>query len=324
MKKSLPLCFGILLASVMIGCTNQKNSDSQTHGHTHEDGTTHSHTHEIDYTGAYALEDAAYGTKTIVTLTDDKRIIVTNALPNHETGAFPNEGNPNTIKAQELRYEIPLRPVYTGKAKWAREPGVALNGVKFEPETAERVVCESGEQYRIEARQNFLDMGLDVNNAHVQPTGAYHYHGVPTGMISSFDTGKDLVHVGYAKDGFPIYYSKSGTYKPSYQKAEEPREGTDCYYRSPRVTIDADLDGTEPDGTYVSDWEYVEGLGQLDECNGIEIDGNYAYLLTDEYPYVGRCLMGEFTEARPGGGRRPGADHPHGPPPGGARPPRRE
>ena len=317
----------ILLSMATLSCTNQKSRQSSNHDHS---DLSHHHATEvatapIDYTGAYSLVDETYGTKTVVTLTKDKRIIVTNALPNHETGTFPNPGNPNRIKAQNLRYEIPLHPVNTGKATWAKEPGVALNGIKFEPETAEMVICESGERYKIEAQQTLLDLGLDQNNAHVQPTGAYHYHGVPVGLVAIFDQGQDLVHIGYAIDGFPIYYSKSGVYKPSFRKITEPRTGEDCYYKSPHLTIDKDFEGTDADGTYVSDWEYEEGLGQLDECNGVEINGEYVYLLTDTYPFVGRCLMGTFTESRPGPGNSgpgPGGQRPSGPPPGGGRPPR--
>jgi len=57
--------------------------------------------------------------------------------------------------------------------------------------------------------------------------------------------------------------------------------------------------------TFKPDWEYVKGLGDLNECNGVMIDGKYVYLVTDEYPYVGRCLMGEFKEERPPHGPRP-------------------
>lgn len=64
-----------------------------------------------------------------------------------------------------------------------------------------------------------------------------------------------------------------------------------------------DLEGTTPDGTYGSDWAHTEGAGDLDECNGIEIDGTYAYVITDEYPYIPRCLMGEAANTGgPGGG----------------------
>ena len=41
------------------------------------------------------------------------------------------------------------------------------------------------------------------------------------------------------------------------------------------------------------------------------------YIITDEYPYVGRCLNGEFTEEHPHGPPPPGGGHGqrrHGPP----------
>lgn len=299
----LPLnkIYNILLIGFLVITISCKNSTTASL-HSHDDG---SHTHETtNYFESYTLEDSHYGTKTVVIVKGDTRKITTNALPNHETGTFPNEGNPNTITPQNRTYSIPLTPKYLGKAQWVREPGVALNGVKFEPETAEAVLCESGERFRVEAKQNLIDMGLDENNAHVQPTGAYHYHGTPTSMIAKFDKGEDLVHIGFANDGFAIYYSKSGVYTPSFRLYDENREGEDCAYDRPGNHIDVSIENSKPDGTFVSDWEYVAGLGNLDECNGTEINGTYAYLVTDSYPYVPRCLMGEFEEER------------HGPPPG--------
>ncbi|KAA3623610.1 MAG: YHYH protein [Flavobacterium sp.] len=297
------LYLGISIVA-LAGCNNIPASLTHIHGesrHTHHEDI--SKDDPIDYFGSYTLEDEQYGTRTVVTVKDGKRNIETNALPNHQTGTFPNEGNPNTIKPQNRTYSLPLNPKYTGEAKWVREPGVALNGIKFEPETAEVVACESGERYRVEAKQELINMGLDFNNAHVQPTGAYHYHGSPTSMIELFDTGSDLVHIGFAKDGFAIYYSKSGAYSPSYRLYDEEREGEECSYNRPGYQLDVAIEESDPDGTFVSDWEYVEGLGDLDACNGTVIDGTYAYIVTDTYPYVGRCLMGEFEEER------------HGPPP---------
>jgi YHYH protein len=269
-----------------------------------------------DYTGAYTIKDDTYGTKTVVSIEGGKRIMVTNGLPNHVTGEFPNPGNPNKISAQNVTYNIPLNPVNTGKSKWAREPGVAVNGVKFEPETAEAFVCETGERYRIEAFQKLVDLGLDANNAHVQPTGAYHYHGVPLDLVKLLDKGEDLIHIGFAHDGFPIYYSKSGAYKPSYKLVSKSRTGDVCSYKTPKGTTNKELKGTTPDGTFVSDWEYVKGLGTLDECNGTTVNGKYTYIATDGYPYIGRCLMGEFKEERPKG-PPPGGQgkRPDGPPP---------
>lgn len=295
----------VVLLALAVSCKNGTNTSSHSHDVAIHSYGEDSHTHNvIDYFDSYRLEDQQYGTKTVVTVKNNTRKIVTNALPNHDTGTFPNSGNPNTITAQDRTYTIPVVPKYTGEARWVREPGVALNGVKFEPETAEMVFCESGERYRVEAKQDLIAMGLDENNAHVQPTGAYHYHGTPTSMISTFDTGEDLVHIGFAKDGFAIYYSKSGAYTPSFRLYDETRAGEACAYDRPGNHIDVPIEDSHPDGTFVSDWEFVHRLGDLDACNGTEVNGTYAYLVTDLYPYVPRCLMGAFEEER------------HGPPPG--------
>ena len=299
MKIKQILILGFLI-SLLLSC----NSSKENHSHSHNGGESHSHESISNYFGDYTIQDNTYGTKTTVTVKGNERKMVTNSLPNHETGAFPNPGNPNTISLQSKSYTFPVNPNYTGKAQWIREPGIALNGVKFEPGTAEVVQCETGENYRVEAIQNVIDLGLDFNHAHVQPTGEYHYHGSPTSLISNDDNGEDLVHVGFAHDGFPMYFSKSGKYKPSFKLLDGSREGEDCTY-STHKTIDISVGGHH-DGTYGSDYEYVSGYGDLDECNGITVNGQYMYFVTESFPYVSRCLMGEVKneqQRRPNGGR---------------------
>lgn len=281
----------VVLISAIIGCKNHNSKHSHSHSDSEEN---HSHTNQ-DYFKSYSFVNENYGTKTIVTVNNSERKMETNALPNHKTGEFPRKGNPNTISAQNRTYIFPVNPKYTGKPTWVREPGVALNGVKFEPGTAEVVVCETGENYRVEAFQDIIDLGLDFNHAHVQPTGAYHYHGSPTSVIEDLDEGKDLIHIGFANDGFPIYYSKSGVYKPSYILLDGNREGEDCTYTNPKNTIDISVGGHH-DGAFGSDFEYVANSGDLDECNGITVDGEYRYIVTNEFPYVSRCLMGEVAQ----------------------------
>ena len=313
-EENIPFSMNILrfslLASLLIGIACQSTKSNKV---SYPASQANALLSDIDFQQEYALLNSEYGTETYVAIQEDSRHIKTNALPNHATGKFPNKGNPNTISAQSSTYEIPLKPQFSGKSQWAREPGVAVNGIKFEPETAERFVCETGEIYRIEAFQELVDLGLDFNHAHVQPTGAYHYHGVPTELVKLLDKGEDLILVGFALDGFPIYYSQSGRYKPSYALADELRTGDVCAYRNPKQRLEKELNHSRPDGTFVSDWEYVDGLGDLDECNGTEIDGNYAYFVTEEYPYMSRCLKGVFSEKR---SRRP-------PPRGQGRPPHR-
>ena len=252
-----------------------------------------------EYLGSYTLVDKEFGTMMTVTVDGSIRTINSNALPDHETGDFPNSGNPNTISEQDVSYDFATEPTYTGAATGVRMTGVAVNGVKFEPGTAENVTCGTGETFRLEALQDIYNLGFDFNNAHVQPTGEYHYHGVSQLLVEAYEHDGDLVHVGFAADGFLMYYSKSGAYGSGYELVMADRTGTDCVLSLPPKDA-VNIDGTSPDGTYTSDWVYNEGGGALDSCNGITIGGEYLYVITDDYPYVGRCLNGEVSAGATG------------------------
>jgi len=252
-----------------------------------------------NYLSDYVLNDGNYGTKVTVIVSNGIRNIVSNSLPNHPTGNFPNAGNPNTISEQSKVWDFPAIGTYTGVASNVREPGIALNGVKFEPGTAETVTCDSGEVYRVEGLQNEFVLGMDFNNAHVQPSGEYHYHGISQLLVEAFEDDSDLVLIGFAKDGFLIYYSKSNSYKSSYKLSNDLRTGIQCKISLNRSGSNTfNLEGTVPDGTYTSDWIFIPNSELLDECNGTIIDDEYAYVVTDSFPFIPRCLMGEFSENR--------------------------
>lgn len=259
-------------------------------------------TQASDYLDSYSLSDDIFGTMVSVTVDETTRTIVSNSLPDHDTGEFPNNGNPNTISAQSMVLTYPATPTWTGAANFAQMPGMAVNGIAFEPGTAETVTCASGEVYRIEGLQDLYNLGMDFNNAHVQPTGQYHYHGIADLLVSTHDTGNDLVQVGFAADGYLMYYSRSGVYGSSYSLDATARTGTDCVASGPAGGSAVAIEGSSTDGTYGSDWVFSAGAGDLDECNGTEIDGEYAYVLTDEFPFIPRCLNGEFTATGPGAG----------------------
>ena len=251
------------------------------------------------YLDSYTLNDAEFGTQVTVTVEGTRRTIVTNALPDHETGDFPNNGNPNAISAQDLSYEYTTEPTFADEASSPLVIGVAVNGVKFEPGTAESVTCSSGEIYRVEALQDIYNLGLDFNNAHVQPTGEYHYHGASQLLADAYSTDDDLVLVGFAADGYLMYYSKSGAYKSGYELVSAARSGTDCTASSALRVDDVEVDGTSPDGTFTSDWFWSDEAGDLDSCNGITIDGTYGYVITNEFPFISRCLNGDAIDAGP-------------------------
>lgn len=310
MKTAGALIVALILAvGVYLVATNEEGETSNEAGgtstslETQDTNNSATISTESDYMGDYEIVDEDYGTEVSVVVDTEAgtRTITANAIPNHTTGDFPNEGNPNTISEQNLSYTYPLNPTFTGNAIFARTPGVAINGVKLEPATAERAICSSGEVYSIEALQDRVDLGLDINNAHVQPTGEYHYHGKSSLLTSALTGDNDLVHVAFAADGYMIYYSKSGRYAPSYKVGTNNREGAGCSYSNPATGDEVEF-GPTKDGSLDVDWEYLEGQGDLDECNGITIDGQYIYLMTDEYPYISRCLNGEFSELQPGSG----------------------
>lgn len=231
---------------------------------------------------------------------DGYRYITANGIPVHTTGEFPNDGNPHTISAQNHTFRVTLAPEYTGAPTFVRPAfGVALNGVPFEPGTAEYWNRDRNSGWNYDALSGKINLGTDENNAHVQPTGSYHYHGLPTGLLS----GQAMTLIGYAADGFPIYGqygyadpndASSGIVKPqsSYQlKTGQRPSGPGGSY----------------DGTFVEDFEYVVGTGDLDECNGRfgvtpeHPEGIYHYYVTEMFPFVPRCVMGtaDASFARP-------------------------
>lgn len=234
--------------------------------------------------------------------------IISNGIPIHRTGVFPGRGNPHSISEQRHDLKVSKNPQTNMETTQSRFFGVALNGVMFVPGTAEcwgkkrggRSQRGLGSQpftrkpprprsprnmddceWREEAIVNGSSrLGLDDNFAHVQPSGMYHYHGRPEGLIKRLNqkTNKDLLLVGYAGDGFKIYVSQGNKYSSSYRlKSGTRRTGPSGVY----------------DGTYTADYKFISDAGELDECNGLTInDGTYAYIITKEFPFVPRCWRG--------------------------------
>ena len=210
--------------------------------------------------------------------------IESNSIPSHQPGRFPNRGNPHRIKAQSIQLKVPKTPQPITKPinNSGYIAGVALNGVLFEPSTAE---CYGGRRnlkclWREEAIVNQVSsLGLDQNNAHVQPTGLYHYHALPVGLIQQLQhfNRHDIILVGYAADGYPLLFDPKALYRSSYRLRSGFRTGDDA-------------PAGRYDGTYTADFEYKANSGNLDECNGAKIDGHYAYFFTESFPYMPRCF----------------------------------
>ena len=254
------------------------------------------------------------------------RILIGNGIPNHEVGTFPNLNNPNSISEQNVSKSFTLCPsiIYESGLELvgpAMAIAYALNSVKFDPATAGR--CnDAGEcslargegNWSIEALgHETFDFGDDMNHAHVQPNGAYHYHGIPELLIDFLGDKDGMTLVGWASDGFPVY-ARYGYADPENSQSQLKALTTSYRLKSQPDknrpnTLTAILGGPNansninkpiPMGAFTQDYEYVEGLGDLDECNGIfgvtpEFpDGIYYYVVTDDFPFFTRCLKGNI------------------------------
>ena len=257
-----------------------------------------------------------------ITVEGDTRRIRTNGLPNHPTGRFPTRGNPNSIKPQEFDFRIPLVPTEAGKPTPVGMNlfGVALNGCFFEAGTAEWWKNDRNSGWHIEAigpRGGHL--GLDFNNGHVQPTGAYHYHSVPTGMIEVLvgeESARKPLLIGWAADGYPIY-GPWGFTDPKDPESPVKRLSPSWQLKDGSRPTQPASPGGRYDGTYEEDFHFVEGSGDLDVMNGrfgvtAEFpEGTYYYVVTEEFPFVSRSWKGTpSSDMSKRGGRRGGPGRP--------------
>ena len=216
-----------------------------------------------------------------------KEILVeANGIPWHKVGQFPNRSNPHTISEQAYEFVVQanqrasrqITPLHndTGFGPPNTPFGIAVNGVLFDPGTAEFFNGDRSSDWNYEALSGAVPLGVDFNNAHVQPNGAYHYHGLPTGLLQKLNLN-DKKHsplIGYAMDGYPIYAIYG--YK---------------------------------------DYQYVKGSGDLDECNGRFTvtaeypEGTYAYFLTEDWPVIPRNFKATPLKLRGGPPRSHGHRH---------------
>lgn len=258
----------------------------------------------------------------VIKVSGGSRLVDADGIPNHVTGDFPNDHNPNSISPQNYHFKVPIHPMEAAtpirsERYWF---GVALNGVPFEPGTGE--FYNGQREWMYEAKSGFIDLGLDNNNAHVQPQGSYHYHGLPSGLIMKLGgDGKKMLLVGWGADGYPLYTSYA------YSNPKDPRSALKKMksgYRL-RTGVRKGGPGGAFDGRFPTDYEFVKGAGDLDECNGrtgVTPDfpnGTFYYCLTEEFPYISRKFHGtpdpSFQKMGPAAGGPGGRRRPPGPPP---------
>ncbi|TWU30034.1 YHYH protein [Bythopirellula polymerisocia] len=248
-----------------------------------------------------------------IEIAGDYRVIRANGIPDHQTGRFPNRGNPNRIAEQSYSYRVPAKPEIAQRVTPAagQSFGIAVNGIPFDPGAAEVYRGNPRGGWHYEPLSGAVPLGIDANHAHVQPTGAYHYHGLPVDLLKvlKVDGSSHSSIVGWAADGFPIY-AIYGFANPDDNKSQV--KGLKSSYRLKEGTRPGgNLPDGKYDGTFVADYVFEEGLGDLDECNGRVCitpeypEGTYAYFLTEDWPVIPRNYRGTPSPDFRRGGRPP-------------------
>lgn len=233
-------------------------------------------------------------------ISGDTRCITSNGVPEHQVGTW----RPGAVVVpQEHEFCVDATPELTDTiTRGIRFTGMTVTGIPLRPGTAEYYDASSEKGWSRDRSSgwNLEGVGglrMDNQNAHVDGDGIYHYHGIPPFVVGNLEG----TLFAYAADGFEIHYMGEEE-QSSWQLRKGERESGP---------------GGAFDGTYVQDYEYVEGSGTLDECNGAMRDERYTYFATNTYPFFPRCFKGTVLEelrAGGGGGDRPERD--------GERPPR--
>lgn len=254
------------------------------------------------------------------------RTLSGNGVPNHAVtgGVFASQ-----LTAQTISQTFPLEPVLAAQVTQVKEPGYALNSVKFDPATAgtcpDNAVDDSDCNYAMgsdtwgmvatagDTSPWKFGFGVDENDAHVQPNGQYHYHGIPVNLVAKLNPSNatSMTLVGWAADGFPMYSVEGHADANDLTSAVADMKSSFQTVGTPAANRPSVADF--PLGHFTQDWEYVAGSGDLDECNGRfgatpEFpQGIYHYHLTRTYPFVQRCVKGDGVV---GGGGPPGGGPP--------------
>lgn len=230
-----------------------------------------------------------------ISVEDDQCVFISNSIPNHdfndETARFATP-----VSAINAEYRVPISPRFAASStpiSLATNNVIFLNGVKLDLVAAGcfgvgsgRIGCnDMNQSWRYDPMSPTSRFGTDRHNAHTQADGAYHYHGNPNALFDQNPTAESPV-IGFAADGFPVFGS-------FINDNSQIRAVTSSYQlRNGRRPTGEGNPGGRYDGTFIDDYEYVAGSGDLDECNGMTRNGAYGYYVVDQYPWVLACYKG--------------------------------
>jgi len=202
----------------------------------------------------------------------DSIVVTSNGIPDYTY----IETSPGSPGAANYTFTIPAAPAMADEVTDVPDLGtaaVALNGVPIYGPTE----GTGGDVLSLAG-------ALSECGSHNGPTG-FHIHQILTTdntdcLFTPAEVAAAPQLVGYAFDGYPIY-TGIDQYTSSWELTDESLFATDTWAAH----------------------SYVEGSGDLDQCNGLtDAAGNYAYYTTETFPYVIGCYSGVVDVQASGGG----------------------
>ncbi len=247
--------------------------------------------------------DLGFTSDVVITVMEDACTLVSNNIPNHdfndESAHFATD-----VSTVTQNFTLPRNPQIAANPTDLSQrtyDAVFLNGVPLDllsagcyrpegPRADENgnvaIGCSANDPWLLDPLGTGNRFGADAHNAHTQPNGSYHYHGNPEALFDDNPGPNGSPVIGFAADGFPIYGSyfldDTGTVRKALS-GWTLREGQ-------RPSGDGNPGG-DYDGLYIDDWEFTN-TGDLDRCNGMTVNGQYGYYVTDAYPWVMGCITG--------------------------------
>ncbi|MEM8957043.1 MAG: YHYH protein [Pseudomonadota bacterium] len=262
-----------------------------------------------DYVGTYVanVEDiqkgVTYRAEVRIDADDQTCTLSSNGTPNHDfngaTARFANDFRP--LQGQFRFARNPEKSGQPTQLAQVSYDAILLNGAPvdllsagcYRPDNRRAdengnvlAGCRVGDPWLIDPPAYDDYFGVDLHNAHTQPDGRYHYHANPNALFEDRQFTAPSPVIGFASDGFPvfgtIFRDASGEIRAAISGYELKTEARPSPPEGP---------GGMPDGTYIADYEFT-GTGDLDECNGMTVEGQYGYYVTTTYPWILNCFAG--------------------------------
>lgn len=227
-------------------------------------------------------------------------MVETDCIPNHAVGPyFTNDAQPQPTAMQLF---FPSRPTGEQLPTPVGDHifGVGINGVPFE-RIAPTHPSAAAWEYNVHSPDVLPHIQLDANNGRLHSNGQYHYVGSPLGLVCGIldqNASASMLLLGWAADGFPIYADVSrGPLVDDGTPLAHTVLRTGYRIRSGRRPEGSP--GGVFDGTFAQDYAFLQGAGDLDECNGRfgatpeYPSGTYYYVITRTFPFLPLSFRGK-------------------------------